>query len=80
MSREDFVPGVFCPLPLHFNGYFDDLWYFRVFFPREDFVPGKDFVLCIFYPILPTFICGNDCIWEDFVPGGFCPLPMEFNG
>ena len=53
---EDFVLEGFCPgrilsqeyfalyLSIYFNGYFDDLWYFRVFFPREDFV------LCIFSP------------------------------
>ena len=50
------------------------------FFPREDFVPEEDFVLSIFSPLLLTFTCGNDCTWEDFVPGGFCPVPMQLNG
>ena len=42
-------------------------------FSWEDFVPEEDFVLCIFSPLLLTFSCGNDCILEDFVLGGFCP-------
>jgi hypothetical protein len=50
------------------------------FFCGENFVLGEDFVLCIFSPLLLTFSCGNDCILEDFVPGGFCPLPMQLNG
>ena len=73
LSWEDFVPGGFCPLPMHFNGLLDDLWHFEYFFLGEDFVPEEDFVLCIFSPLLLTFYCGNDYIFEDFVLGGFCP-------
>ena len=39
----------------------------------EYFFPGEDFVLCIFSPLLLTFYCGNDYIFEDFVLGEFCP-------
>ena len=67
LSWEDFVPGGFCPLPMHFKGLLDDLWHFECFFLREDFV------LIIYSPLLLTFSCGNDWILEDFVLGGFCP-------
>ena len=91
LSWEDFVPGGFCPLPMHFNGLLDDLWHFEYFFLREDFVPEEDFVLIIYSPLLLTFSCGNDWILEDFVLGGilsredfvlvgFCPLSMHING
>ena len=67
LSWEDFVPGGFCPLPMHFKGLLDDLWHFECFFLREDFV------LIIYSPLQITFSCGNDWILEDFVLGGFCP-------
>ena len=83
LSWEDFVPGGFCPLPMQLIGQLDYLWHFRVFFPKEDFVPEEDFVLSIHSLLLLTFSCCNDCISEDFVLGGilsqgrFCPLPMH---
>ena len=40
---------------------------------KKTFVTEEDFVLCIFSPLLLTFYCGNDYIFEDFVLGGFCP-------
>ena len=78
---EDFVPGGFCPRKILPSTY--AIWWIygilEYFFPREDFVPEEDFVLSIFSPLLLTFTCGNDCIWEDFVMGGFCPVPMQLN-
>ena len=69
MSREDFVLYL-CTLMV-------SLMTYGII---ESFFPGEDFVLCIFSPLLLTFYCGNDYIFEDFVLGGFCPLPMHFNG
>ena len=43
LSLEDFVPGGFCPLPMHFDGQLDDLWYFRVFFSQGGFFPRGGF-------------------------------------
>ena len=75
LSREDFVLYLW-------NSMVSLIIYgiLEYFFPREDFVPEEDFVLSIFSPLLLTFTCGNDCTWEAFVPGGFCPVPMQLNG
>ena len=75
MSREDFSLNL-CNLMVSLMIY----GILEYFFPREDFVPEEDFVLSIFSPLLLTFTCGNDCIWKDFVLGGFCPVPMQLNG
>ena len=68
LSREDFVPGGFCPLPMHFNGLLDDLWHFEHFFSRGGFCPGGGFC-----PLHILSITTYILMWQWLYFWGFCP-------
>jgi hypothetical protein len=70
---------------MHFNGLLDDLWHFEYFFLGEDFVLEEDFSSAYslhyyLHSIVAMIIFLRILSWEDFVPGGFCPLPMQLIG
>ena len=70
---------------MHINGQLDDLQYFKVFFPGR--ILSQRRILYSAYSlhyylhsVVAMIAFWRILSWEDFVPGGFCPLPMQLIG
>ena len=79
LSWENFVPGrfcpgrilsrkdFFCPQPMQFNGYLDDLWYSRVFFFPGRILSSAYSLHYYLHSLVAMIVFGRILSWEDFV-------------